>query len=212
MKNDYCVYCHTFPNGKRYIGITNNIEKRWNNGKGYKTQAKMQNAITKYGWDNVKHRILARGLTEQQAQEIEKSLIAEFDTIKKGYNVSIGGGTAKGTYLLSEVLEAIKNGRRMFGANPLFDFVDDGKFNLELAELCNNAYQAVQHKREMFAGRPFSVTDEIDLAWLWYDMRYYFNLTTAIIRGYPLPKYESPEERLIKIWGLDKLSKKDSTF
>ena len=131
---------------------------------------------------------------------------------KKGYKVSIGGGTAKGTYLLSEVLEAVKNGRRMFGANPLFDFVDDGKFNLELAELCNNAYQAVRHKREMLAGRPFSVTDEIDLAWLWYDMRYYFNLNTAIIRGDPLPKYESPEERLIKIWGLDKLSKKDSTF
>lgn len=55
MKNSYCVYCHTFPNGKRYVGISSDCEKRWRNGKGYETQPKMNRAIQKYGWENIKH-------------------------------------------------------------------------------------------------------------------------------------------------------------
>ena len=35
--NNYCVYKHTSPSGKVYVGITKLKPKyRWNNGKGYK--------------------------------------------------------------------------------------------------------------------------------------------------------------------------------
>lgn len=45
----YTVYFHTFPNGKRYIGITKQEPKRrWRDGKGYEGQA-VYNAILKYG-------------------------------------------------------------------------------------------------------------------------------------------------------------------
>lgn len=30
---DYSVYCHIFPNGKKYVGISSNVEQRWNDGK-----------------------------------------------------------------------------------------------------------------------------------------------------------------------------------
>ena len=43
MEREYSVYCHTFPNGKRYVGISSDCEKRWRNGKGYETQQKMAN-------------------------------------------------------------------------------------------------------------------------------------------------------------------------
>lgn len=34
--NNYCVYKHTSPSGKVYVGITKLKPKyRWNNGKGY---------------------------------------------------------------------------------------------------------------------------------------------------------------------------------
>lgn len=34
--NNYCVYKHTSPSGKVYVGITELKPKyRWNNGKGY---------------------------------------------------------------------------------------------------------------------------------------------------------------------------------
>lgn len=50
---EWCVYCHTFPNGKRYIGITCDAESRWRDGNGYKKQKKIWRAINKYGWENV---------------------------------------------------------------------------------------------------------------------------------------------------------------
>ena len=92
--NCYTVYKHTFPNGKVYIGITRiNPDNRWRNGKGYKTQVKMQRAIDKYGWENVGHEILFSGLTKEEAQKKEIELIASFDSTnpKNGYNTDFGG-------------------------------------------------------------------------------------------------------------------------
>lgn len=88
------LYCHTFPNGKRYIGITKQDPvKRWGkDGKGYKGQA-VYAAIQKYGWDNVRHEVLLEGLTEAQAKHFEKEYIRAFDTYisKNGYNCTKGG-------------------------------------------------------------------------------------------------------------------------
>lgn len=91
MSKSYCVYEHVFPNGKRYIGITCDVEKRWRNGKGYETQGKIANAIRCYGWENVKHNIIIDGISKEQAEKLERYLIAELDTIVNGYNTTIGG-------------------------------------------------------------------------------------------------------------------------
>lgn len=65
--NNYCVYKHTSPSGKVYIGQTSiNPLDRWQNGKGYKKQA-FYNAIKKYGWENIKHEILYDNLTKEEA-------------------------------------------------------------------------------------------------------------------------------------------------
>lgn len=46
---DYCVYKHTLPNNKVYIGITKQIPSlRWANGRGYKHSNYFYNAILKY--------------------------------------------------------------------------------------------------------------------------------------------------------------------
>ena len=72
MKNTWCVYCHTFPNGKRYIGITKQKpEDRWLDGMGYSAQPKVFAAIVKFGWDNIKHEVLADELDEDSARRIE---------------------------------------------------------------------------------------------------------------------------------------------
>ena len=91
----YIVYKHTNKiNGKSYVGITGiNPVKRWRNGFGYYCQPKFFNAIKKYGWDNFSHEILAFDLTKEEACEIEKELIAEFNSIENGYNVSPGGNS-----------------------------------------------------------------------------------------------------------------------
>lgn len=86
---------HTCPNGKRYIGITGqNPLVRWANGRGYKAHNEhFYNAILKYGWDSIEHRIIASDISKECACEIEKSLIKEYQTNDRrfGYNKSTGG-------------------------------------------------------------------------------------------------------------------------
>lgn len=93
----YTVYCHTFPNGKKYIGITKqDVKRRWRNGKGYEGQP-VYNAILKYGWDNIKHEILFSNLSRKEAEEKEIELIKAFNTYshEKGYNVEKGGNASE---------------------------------------------------------------------------------------------------------------------
>ena len=75
--NNYCVYKHTTPSGKVYIGITSKpVEKRWLNGRGYARNEHFWNAIKKYGWENIEHRVLVSGLSKEEASEVEKMYIA----------------------------------------------------------------------------------------------------------------------------------------
>ena len=83
----YSVYEHVFPNGKRYIGISCEPEKRWNGGHGYDVQPKMKRAIQYYGWNNIEHNIICEGLPKEQAEHLEMYLIDKLDTIDNGYNV-----------------------------------------------------------------------------------------------------------------------------
>ena len=100
MQEHYCVYMHTCPNHKVYIGITGrNPLVRWNSGKGYQQQQLFYNAILKYGWDNIKHEILFSGLSKEEACKIEREQIAlhKSNVREFGYNMSDGGDcTAQG--------------------------------------------------------------------------------------------------------------------
>lgn len=77
----WCVYRHTFPDGKVYIGITGQApEQRWGkNGLNYQNQGKVFSAILEYGWRNIQHEILFYGLSEKEALMKETELIKESD-------------------------------------------------------------------------------------------------------------------------------------
>lgn len=99
MKENYCVYKHTSPSGKVYIGITmQEVKKRWRNGLGYKKNKFFYRAIQKYGWENIKHEILFSGLSEKEAKQKEIELIALYKSnySKHGYNQTLGGEGCKG--------------------------------------------------------------------------------------------------------------------
>lgn len=91
----YCVYKHTSPSEKIYIGITcQKPEYRWKrNGVGYKSQTYFYRAIQKYGWDNFKHEILFENLTKKDAEKKERELITYYKSYdnKFGYNIDMGG-------------------------------------------------------------------------------------------------------------------------
>lgn len=94
----YSVYIHTFPNGKKYVGVTSwKPELRWGaNGCNYKNPY-MINAIKKYGWENIKHEIVAESLTVDEASNMEKALIQKYNSANRdhGYNISLGGVDSK---------------------------------------------------------------------------------------------------------------------
>lgn len=101
MRNNYTVYVHIFPNGKKYVGITRQApERRWARGHGYKNQA-VHRAIEKYGWDNIEHIIVAENLSHAAACEMEVALISllSANVDGYGYNLSSGGEiTRKGLH------------------------------------------------------------------------------------------------------------------
>ena len=75
MEKNYVVYQHVTPDGMYYFGQTQNVEKRWsNNGAGYKGTA-LYPYIEKYGWENIKHIVLFRDKTKEDALWIEDFLI-----------------------------------------------------------------------------------------------------------------------------------------
>lgn len=79
MTNKYVVYKHTSPTGKVYIGITElDVNIRWNNGRGYKTNERFFSDILMYGWINFKHEILFSNLSKRAAREIENELIKRY--------------------------------------------------------------------------------------------------------------------------------------
>lgn len=102
VERKYCVYIHTSPSGKKYVGQTGvGVENRW--GKdgcnylqkrdGKYNQPIFAHAILKYGWDNFQHEIVKDCLTKEDADVLERLLIENLNTTdsKYGYNSRDGG-------------------------------------------------------------------------------------------------------------------------
>ena len=77
----HCVYKHTFPDGMVYVGqtLSGQERRRWNNGKGYKGQARLFSEIVRIGWDNIKHEILEDHISDDDIDDLEKYYIGLYD-------------------------------------------------------------------------------------------------------------------------------------
>lgn len=93
----YTLYVHTnLFNNKKYVGITSksNVNERFLNGAGYKSNKEFWNDIQKYGWDSgFKHEILLKDLSVEEACKKEAEYIHKFNATNKnfGYNRDDGG-------------------------------------------------------------------------------------------------------------------------
>jgi group I intron endonuclease len=146
MDRKYCVYKHTVPNGKVYIGLTaKNPLVRWNGGYGYLGQPYFWSAIVKYGWQNIKHEILYSELTEEEASEHERRLIAKYDSTNaaKGYNISPGGSRGhKGLKRSAQTRDKIResNIRRWESMTPAH--------REEEVERCRHMFEGRHHSEQ----------------------------------------------------------------
>jgi group I intron endonuclease len=108
------IYIHLNKiNNKAYIGQTcQTLDKRCGNGVCYKHSPHFWNAIQKYGWGNFEHIIWADNLTQEEANCIEKKLIALFNTTNRefGYNCRDGGDNSKHSKESIEKMRLAKKG------------------------------------------------------------------------------------------------------
>lgn len=94
------IYAALFPNEKVYIGqTTRKLKYRQNQHRSSAKRNKwpFYNAIRKYGWSNIKWRVLFRTSSQEELDYVEQWYIKEFDTtnITNGYNLKSGGEGGK---------------------------------------------------------------------------------------------------------------------
>lgn len=81
------IYVHICPDGKSYVGKTQNIKKRFGkNGYGYRKCTKFYDAILKFGWGNIEHIVLYETDDDCLARKLEKEEINKRNSILDGYN------------------------------------------------------------------------------------------------------------------------------
>ena len=117
----YSVYVHTCPNGKRYVGMTSkeNPNDRWRYGHAYKHDTDFYRAIRSFGWQNIAHEVVASGLKKEDAETLERKLIAQYDTTnpERGYNSHSGGiKGAKANAVTRDRMSAAQSG----SGNPMY--------------------------------------------------------------------------------------------
>lgn len=95
------IYEILFPNGKKYIGQTTQVETRVLAYKYLKckSQPLVYNAIVKYGWSNCKFLILKECQNMEEMNLSEEQLIKKHKTQNRdfGYNITAGGLNKKHT-------------------------------------------------------------------------------------------------------------------
>ena len=121
----FIIYLRTNKiNGMQYVGQTSDFKQReydWRSLKSRYANEHIRNDRAKYGLDNWTVEVLAETENREDAWELEKRFIKDFNTkFPNGYNLSDGGGGSKGAHLseetkkkIGEAIKGEKNG--MFG-------------------------------------------------------------------------------------------------
>lgn len=113
------VYCLTFPNGKRYVGIgmsEGGVYARFSVykvlGGNTKSQTKLYNALKKYGPESVKYEHILKTSDSARAKAVERQLIALWGTQRNGYNITGGGDGTLGHTVSDEARRKISQANK----------------------------------------------------------------------------------------------------
>jgi group I intron endonuclease len=93
----YSVYCFTNKiNNKKYVGLTSNVERRYNQHRKTSSRAvAFCLAIKKYGFENFEFLILKENISLEEAKLFERQFVKELNSMApNGYNRTEGGDSA----------------------------------------------------------------------------------------------------------------------
>ena len=149
---NYCVYCHTnLINGKKYVGITcKKPEVRWQGGARYDHNSYFYRSIQFYGWDGFSHEVLHSGLTHDEACELEKRYIREWNLRDRnlGYNMTDGGEGCCGRVVSEETKKKQSESRKGIGLGK--------KLSEEHKAKISKALKGVPHPHKYGNRKPIS--------------------------------------------------------
>ena len=121
-------------NSKIYIGQSVNPKTRFRQHKNHKGRSKLSNAMRSYGADKFTLNVLYWYDNKEQADIIEKRLIAELNTRVIGYNIAVGGeGTGSGK------------------DSPRYGVESSSETKAKLSEFRKTAQAAIEHQQRMSA-------------------------------------------------------------
>jgi group I intron endonuclease len=116
----YAVYIVTNTiNAKQYVGISKQLGVRWGKHKNAAGSAPaLHSAIQKYGVDNFVFTHFANAFDFECAQDIERFLIKEHNTMApNGYNLTLGGEGVKGGPMSEEQKDIRRKASNAYVAN-----------------------------------------------------------------------------------------------
>jgi group I intron endonuclease len=93
MESAYTLYIATnVVNGKQYVGMSKEFQKRLISHKCAKSKSAFHVAIKKYGFDKFVFSHIADAFDLQAACDLERMLIQQHNTLSpNGYNLTVGG-------------------------------------------------------------------------------------------------------------------------
>lgn len=127
----YCIYKHTLPNQKVYIGKTCDVKRRWR-ACNYVGNWFFYSAIQEYGWENITHEILEDNLTLEEANEKEKYYVALYQSTNSQYGYNLRAGGAGDGAMASKTEKFKERYKRVYQYTLEGDFVAEWD-NLTLA-------------------------------------------------------------------------------
>lgn len=116
----YAIYIITNSlNGMQYVGITNDIERRWRRHKGANEGQFLHRAIKKHGVEAFVFTHYADAFDADSAKAIERMLILEHNTMAPhGYNLTQGGDGTFGRKHTEESKEKSRTSNKKTWADP----------------------------------------------------------------------------------------------
>lgn len=158
MQTTGVIYELVFPNGKLYIGKTNNWKRRMRDhsrSSKKKDGHAVKRALAKYGWSNVQRRRLEENVSLLQLGEREAFWIAEKKSLvsQNGYNITKGDDEQPMDDPLvkkwhqKQIKEAMNRPDVRAKKRALWQD-SDHKAMMEAARLC---FEAAEKRRESFA-------------------------------------------------------------
>lgn len=158
------LYCITFPNGKRYVGIESQGGNRWHahcNPPSTQRITVVARAIKKYGKNNCKFEYLAKDYDREVCLEWEKDMIRIWNltNIEFGYNVSLGGIGPLGIKHSEETKKYISENSKTLWSDPEYrarvienqtgSHVHTDEWKKKMSERCLGVPLTSEHKNSI---------------------------------------------------------------